>query len=92
VLFEEILFRGFVLQQLCARLRFWPANLLTAALFMLAHLPHWLWTRGPALSVWLDLAAVFGLACLFGYVVRRSDSLWPGVITHLVNNFLVAVL
>ncbi len=92
VLFEEILFRGFVLQQLQARLRFWPANLLTAALFMLTHAPHWLWTRGPVLSVWTDLAAVFALACLFGYLVRRSRSLWPAVVTHLANNFLVAIL
>jgi len=92
VLFEELLFRGFVLPQLSGRWRFWPANLTTAFLFMLAHVPNWLWTRGPVPSVWFDLAGVFALACWFGYLVRRSDSLWPAVITHLANNFLVAVL
>jgi membrane protease YdiL (CAAX protease family) len=92
VLFEEILFRGFVLPQLSMRWRFWPANLTTAFLFMLAHVPNWLWTRGPVPSVWLDLAGVFALACWFGYLVRRTDSLWPAVATHLANNFLVAVL
>jgi len=92
VLFEEILFRGFLLRELQARARFWPANLLTAALFMLAHVPNWLWTRGPVPSVWFDLGAVFALACLFGYVVRQGRSLWPGVAAHFANNFLVAVV
>ncbi len=92
VLFEEIFFRGFVLQQLAVRLRFWPANLATSALFMLAHVPNWLWTRGATTAVASDLAAVFLLSCLFGYVVRRGDSLWPAVATHFTNNFLLAVL
>ena len=39
---EEILFRGFVLNQLAERLKFWTANLITAALFTLIHWPFWI--------------------------------------------------
>jgi membrane protease YdiL (CAAX protease family) len=41
-LFEEIPFRGFILQQFAERMNFWLANLLTSVVFLGMHLPGWL--------------------------------------------------
>jgi membrane protease YdiL (CAAX protease family) len=40
--FEEIPFRGYILQKLAIRMNFWLANMLTSLLFVGVHLPGWL--------------------------------------------------
>lgn len=89
---EEILFRGFVLNKLAERLKFWMANLLTAVLFTLIHWPFWLWRNG--FNGWLiqTSAGIFLLALLLGYVVKLTNSLWPAVAVHIANNFLAHFL
>jgi membrane protease YdiL (CAAX protease family) len=89
---EEILFRGFVLNKLAERLKFWMANLLTAVLFTLIHWPFWIWRNG--LNGWLiqTSAGIFLLAILLGYVVKLTNSLWPAVAVHIANNFLAHFL
>lgn len=86
--FEEILFRGFLLNALWERAGFWRANLLTALLFVLVHWPHWLWTGGW--QAWLAPVSVsiFILGLFLGLVLRWTNSLWPCVLVHVVNNFL----
>jgi membrane protease YdiL (CAAX protease family) len=89
---EEIMFRGFLLNELRERVRFWPANLLTALLFALIHVPNWLWTRGFQTTMLFDLAGVFALACLLGYLLRKTNTLWVCVGVHVFNNFLSSLL
>jgi membrane protease YdiL (CAAX protease family) len=91
-LFEEILFRGFILNKLWESLSFWKANLLAAFLFSLAHLPNWLWTKGPQTQIVVDSLSVFMLACFLGYLVKKTNSLWPSVAAHITNNFLASFL
>jgi uncharacterized protein len=89
---EELLFRGFVLPQLNAHTGFWQANVLQAFLFTAMHWPNWLWVNG--FQPWLVTTSlsVFGLGLLFGWLLRRTHSIWPPVAAHILNNFLTAFL
>jgi len=87
--FEEIPFRGFILQKLWTRMGFWLANVLTSLLFVAVHLPGWLslhlFNWGLAANIF-----VFGLAA--GTVFRYSRSLWACIIGHDANDFISFVL
>ncbi len=73
-LVEEIFFRGFLFQGLRQKYGWVTGMLLSAAIFAAAH---------------LDLVALiptFILGCLLAYVYHRSNSVWPGIILHLLVN------
>lgn len=75
-LVEEIFFRGFLFQGFRARYGWVPGMLLSSAIFGLAHLD-------PA-----ALIPTFILGCLLAFLYQRTNSVWPGVIMHmLVNSF-----
>jgi len=78
-LVEEIFFRGFLFQGFRAKYGWVSAMLLSSAIFAVAH---------------LDLASLiptFILGNLLAYLYHRSNSVWPGVILHvLVNTFGLA--
>ncbi len=88
-LFEEFLLRGAVLGNLRQQHSFWPANLATSLCFVFLHLPGWFFMGdllenltqpvGGALSIFL-------VSLIFGYVVKRGNSLLAGVLAHLLNN------
>jgi len=73
---EEMFFRGFLFQGFRQKYGWVSAALLSSGIFAVAH---------------LDLVALiptFILGCLLAYVYHRSNSMWPGVILHvLVNAF-----
>ena len=73
---EEMFFRGFLFQGFRQKYGWITAALVSSAIFAAAH---------------LDLVALiptFILGCLLAYVYHRSNSVWPGVILHvLVNAF-----
>ncbi|GAA4908291.1 hypothetical protein EV188_101980 [Actinomycetospora succinea] len=73
---EELLFRGVVTTAL-GRYGAWVAVLGSSLVFALAH----------GLSVVLPAAFVLGV--LNALLLRRSGSVWPGVVAHGVNNALV---
>lgn len=73
---EEIFFRGFLFQGFRARYGWMSSMLLSSAIFGIAHLD-------PA-----SLIPTFILGNLLAYLYHRTNSLWPGVIVHvLVNAF-----
>ena len=77
---EEIFFRGYFFQGLRLRLSIWPAVVVSAVIFGLAH--------GDPGS--LVLLIVIGLVLA---VVRwRTRSLWPGMALHMLNNFVGALI
>ncbi|MGF1547296.1 MAG: JDVT-CTERM system glutamic-type intramembrane protease [Thiotrichales bacterium] len=88
---EELVFRGIVqtwlLRQPWARSTsagFSRANLLTSALFSIAHL----WHQPLAWAVAVTLPSL-----IFGHLRERSHSVWPAVVIHASYNamFLLAV-
>lgn len=91
-IWEEILFRGFFLNRLNESLSLWKSNLISAALFMSAHVPYWVSKNGFSRGVIKDLLNVFLLGCLFGWVMKKTNSLWPAIGAHIANNFLSALI
>jgi len=92
---EEIMFRGFVLPQLSSRMGFWKANALQALFFTAMHWPNWIWVNpnigagGLQLGVLASSVSVFIIGLLLGWLLRRTNSIWPPVAIHIFNNFLV---
>jgi len=89
---EEILFRGFFLNRLNESLSFWVANGISALLFMAVHMPYWVSRNGFSPEVTKNLVNVFLLGCLFGWIMRKTNSLWPAIGAHIANNFLSGLI
>jgi hypothetical protein len=73
-LFEELIFRGIVLQGLASRYRPAVAIILSALAFSLTHM-------SPA-----QTAHQFILGIALGYTVLATKSIWSGVLLHFCNN------
>lgn len=80
---EELVWRGVVQEALSRRLSPVPALLLTSAVYALAHAPV-----GPPLLVALALACGLYWSLLRAW----TGSLLPGLLSHLVWDFLVFIL
>lgn len=77
---EETLFRGFLLQGLARRFRFWPAAFISSAAFALAH-------------VWPHLyPPVFLLGLAFSWLFWRTGSLWTAIAAHATLNTTAFVI
>jgi membrane protease YdiL (CAAX protease family) len=89
---EELFFRGFVLSKMELRFSFWKANVIQAFLFTAIHWPNWLWVKGFHIQEVVTSLGVFILALLLGWVLKKSNSVWPPVVIHIVNNLLAVFL
>ncbi len=87
-IFEEILFRGFVLPQLMDRMPFWEANAIQAILFTAMHWPNWIWVNGFQAWIIVTSVSIFILALFLGWLLRQTNSIWPSIVVHIINNFL----
>lgn len=76
-LFEELAFRGLLYPTLRLRLSAWPAALLSAALFGVAH--------GYGLQ---GFAAVTWSGTIWALGYERTHSLVPGILAHAASNLL----
>jgi membrane protease YdiL (CAAX protease family) len=87
--YEELLFRGFIFGWLKRVTPLWLAITITAAVFSLVH--GLLLTRG-GISGWVGTGEIFGLGLLLSWWVARTNSLWPALAVHFVNNATVFVV
>ncbi len=87
--FEEIPFRGFILQKLQEKFHFWIANLLSSLLFLGIHLPGWILLH---VLTWWNVISIFVLGVIFAVIFYSSKTLWSSIITHSLNDFLSSVL
>lgn len=87
---EEIVFRGLVLTRLTTLYNFWIANVASSFLFVLMHIP--LWWRIDYSPGTFDLVSLFALGIIWGWVVRRSNSLWAAIIAHSLYNLALILL
>lgn len=75
-MWEEALFRGFLLAPLAASIRFWPAAALISAAWAALHFTY---------SA-TGLAEVFLVGLFFAWLVRRTGSLWVPILCHAAYN------
>ena len=76
---EELFFRGLVLSGL-RRLGMWPALVVCALLFGLAH------------SSIYRLLPTFFIGLLLSWLVWKTGSIWTGIVAHTLNNGIAATL
>jgi len=93
---EEVLFRGYFLQRAATNMKFWIANIVVSLLFLAIHFPIW-YAKGSEVASggmeWLCLILfVFLFSIVQGYVLKKSQSLWPCIMMHSVNNFMANAL
>jgi len=82
---EELLFRGFVFQRLISGLGQWPAQLITAAFFLLTHL------NNPGMMGSIKLIAsinIFLASIMFGLAFIRTRSLAMPLGLHWMANWV----
>ena len=79
---EELLFRGLLLRALARRMRFWPAALLSAALFTSAHLDAYL--------LWPRAVALIGTGVALAWIYRRRGY-WASVAAHATVNTVASI-
>ncbi|MFZ0545602.1 MAG: type II CAAX endopeptidase family protein, partial [Candidatus Promineifilaceae bacterium] len=89
---EEILMRGFILTKLREVTTFWKANIITSLVFVAIHWPGWNLLFDNKLDWMLKTSvSIFILSLLLGYLVRKTDSLWPSIVLHAVNNLISSI-
>jgi len=85
VLNEELIFRGYCLQHLVARIGFWKANLAAAFLFMVWHWFSWDAWGNMAVMV-LSVTTAFG-HLVFALALYRKGTLYFSIGLHLGINW-----
>ncbi|MDP4177187.1 MAG: CPBP family intramembrane metalloprotease [Bacillota bacterium] len=85
-IFEEIPFRGFLLQKLMKRMRFIKSNLITSILFTSIHIPIWLFS---GTNIFNSINTLIIVSFILGYLFKESDSLWVPIICHSVFNLSI---
>lgn len=90
---EEILFRGFLLKRLAAKLGFWKGNVIHAAIFGAAHLLM-AWGQVGALAGAIIMIYPMAVALLLGYLNENLSgaSIVPSWIVHGTLNTMEALL
>ncbi|MGG3889652.1 CPBP family intramembrane glutamic endopeptidase [Metabacillus fastidiosus] len=87
---EEIIFRGLILQEINKRIAFWKANFITALLFLVIHYPYWIYNE-----TFFNFGShiyVFLIGLLFGFVFKKTGSLWSVILLHAFHNFFVTII
>jgi hypothetical protein len=74
-LFEESAFRGYLLRAFTDGISFWPAAIITSAMFVFAH------TGNPGES-WMGVLAAGWVGLLLCFMIRRTGDLWMAVGFH----------
>jgi membrane protease YdiL (CAAX protease family) len=87
--FEEVPFRGFVLQKLQERWNGVTSTVISSILFVGAHIPGWV-MLGSITAYKVLYIFVFG--AVMAIIFRYSKSLWAPIITHSLNDGLSSVI
>ncbi len=84
--FEELFFRGFLLSSFRAVFRPWPSIILCGLIFGVFHV---IAAEGAAFERLLPSAT---LGCLLAWIAVRSNSVFPGMLAHVLHNSSLLVI
>jgi len=87
--FEEIPFRGFMLQKLQERFDFVTSTVISSILFVGAHVPGWIMLG--SLTAY-NIIFIFAFGAVMAIILRYSQSLWAPIISHSLNDGLSHVI
>jgi len=73
-IFEELIFRGVILKKFLQKYSPAKAIILSATIFGIVHLNPW------------QFIAAFTIGAAIGWVYWKTQSVWPGIFIHFVNN------
>lgn len=85
-IYEELIFRGFILRGLSRMYSLKAAIIGSSLLFGLWHLKNIFYLTPPRLAYQMAYAVVLGL--ILAYVTVRTKTVWIAVILHYLNNLL----
>lgn len=86
-LFEEILFRGFILRMLQEEMQFYLANIITSVCFLAIHIPGWFFMGVLSTNFYnFTFVSIFILSLVFGYAYKKGKSVKASIIVHMLNN------
>ncbi len=86
---EELVFRGFLLTKLEKQMDGMQAIVVSAIVFTVLHYPGWILLSHMSLIVLvMNSAQVFIFGFILGFIKRQSKSVYPGILVHVVNNFV----
>ena len=93
---EEILFRGYFLQSMMKYVSFFRANFLVSLAFVSIHFPIWYINANRigqnVISLIQLIVFILGFSFMQGWLLRKSGSLWPCILMHMMNNFMALAL
>lgn len=89
---EEMVYRGWGMNAFSTHMSSSKANLLSSLYFVVLHFPsyfiHWYLDGTFAVSTMLTQAVyVFVLGLVFGWVFKKSQSIWPPMLIHFWSDF-----
>lgn len=87
--FEEIPFRGFMLQKLQERFAFVTSVVISSILFVGAHIPGWIMLG--SLTAY-NIIYIFVFGAVMAIIFKYSQSLWAPIISHSLNDCLSNVV
>jgi len=89
---EEIVFRGYILRKLMVGWKFWQANTIASLLFVSIHFPIWIYNGLFELPyIMVAIVQVFIISISFGFIYKKTGSLWSVIIIHSMYDLLVSV-
>lgn len=92
-LFEEVVFRGFVLGTLQkSKVSFWFANFVAALMFLGIHVPGWYFMGSLTSVSVITIFSILVIGLIAGYAKERSGSTWASVFFHFINNLYSAFI
>jgi hypothetical protein len=91
---EEFTFRGVIIPGLQKYgVKFWPANIITAILFLLIHCLGWSFQGALAANlVPMTVGNILLLSLATGWIRYKSGSLYGGIILHSANNLYSSII
>ena len=91
-IFEESVFRGWLLNAVSTFVSERKANLISSALFVLIHYPGWIFAGYELTTIAITSLSVYALGLIFGWVFRKNRSIWTGAILHSAWDLITWIL